>query len=99
MALPFDDVCLAGDAACALSLQQLRGERLRENATMDTAAAGAIKASSTGRACVDQNGWDTDFAQHAYQCGFQTMGNAYRSGRCMAKKQHISVECGACIGD
>merc|ERR1712061_28081 len=42
---------------------------------------------------------DTDFAQHAYRCGFQSMGNAYRSGRCMAKTQHVSAECGTCMGN
>jgi len=55
--------------------------------------------TASGNACVDQTGWDVDFAARCYTCGFRTMGNAYRSGRCMAARQHISYECGACIGN
>jgi len=56
-------------------------------------------STSGTNACVDQTGWDVDFASRCYSCGFRTMGNAYRSGRCMAARQHISYECGACIGN
>merc|ERR1711957_361613 len=73
--------------------------------------AGSVAAASTpnatiesvveamgGSACVGQNGWDVDFAGRAYRCAFTTMGNAWRSGRCMASRQGVSSECGACMG-
>jgi len=75
------------------------------------AAAGAVKSTRKGNAtieavikalggsaCVGQTGWDVDFASHSYRCAFTSMANAYRSGRCMASKQGVSYECGACIG-
>merc|ERR1711997_1433179 len=77
----------------------LRGERVRQNGTVATAGTATKEVSTTGGACVGQNGWDMDFAQRAYKCGLRSMANAYRSGVCMAKKQHVSVECGACIGE
>jgi len=74
-------------------------------------AAGAVKATSTrnatieavskamgGSACVNQAGWDVDFAKHSFSCALKSMGHAHRSGRCMANRQGVSHECGACIG-
>merc|ERR1719469_1063068 len=75
------------------------------NAAVDDASSEAvlaIGANSTtelsSEACVGQAGWDTNFASHCYECGFRNMANAYRSGRCMADKQGVSLQCGSCIG-
>jgi len=104
-----DDVCEVDDAECALSLRQLRGEPVAapdadvtiatDSGAADVSVAGNVTVDAAGGACVGQTGWDKDFAKHAYSCGFRSMGNAYRSGRCMAKTQHVSNECGTCIGN
>jgi len=58
-----------------------------------------IAAEAAGGACVNQQGWDEDFANRAYRCAFKTLGNAWRAGRCMASWQHVSSECGTCMGE
>jgi len=69
-----------------------------DDGAMAAALHGNATIEATGNACVGQTGWDADFARHAYSCAFRTLGNAYRSGRCMAHVQHVSSQCGACIG-
>jgi len=69
------------------------------DATIEASHPGNATAEATGGACVGQTGWDVDFARRAYSCAFRSMGRAYGSGRCMAKKQHVSNECGICMGN
>merc|ERR1712238_398590 len=61
-------------------------------------SAGNVTMEVAGAACVNQPGWDADFANRAYSCAFKTLGNAWRAGRCMASVQHVSSECGTCMG-
>jgi len=157
--LPSDEVCAADDAGCALSLRQLRGEKLVKELPEETVveaapvaaevapvaaevalhdaspdaedfsteaaagvasqiaahvvkkvmadaaessadAAGGSNATieAAGGACLGQVGWDKDFTKHAYRCALRSMANAYRSGVCMAQVQHVSGQCGACMG-
>merc|ERR1712151_250768 len=94
------------------SLRQLRGAPTSEGenaGVLDVAAASVemsddevdalIAAEAAGGACVNQQGWDEDFANRAYRCAFKTLGNAWRAGRCMASWQHVSSECGTCMGE
>jgi len=49
-------------------------------------------------ACVDEKGWDRDFANRMYRCAVKTGVNPRKGGRCMARKQGISQACGYCMG-
>merc|ERR1712012_662962 len=69
-----------------------------QGAAVAGGATGNVTMEAAGGACVGQTGWDIDFGNRAYSCAFRTMANAYRSGRCMARRQHVSNECGACMG-
>merc|ERR1712137_292337 len=56
-----DAACIAGDTDGALL--QLRDERAKGNAT-------------NPGACVDQTGWDEDFANRCYHCALRPAANA-----------------------
>merc|ERR1719277_74812 len=59
----------------------------------------SLAVASTGGACVDQPGWDTDFDANMYTCGLQSFGLMPQAGSCMASKQGVSAECGDCLGE
>jgi len=96
--LPMDDACAAGDSECALSLRQLRarGELIARTSEAESANATATNGNSCQGA--SNNGWNQEFALRSYRCGLKTMGNAYWSGRCMARWQGVTSQCGTCMG-
>merc|ERR1712151_462889 len=58
----------------------------------------ASATSTKGGACVDEKGWDKDFANRMYKCAVKTGVNPRKGGRCMARKQGVSHACGSCMG-
>merc|ERR1711976_955066 len=54
--------------------------------------------AAKGGACVDEHGWDKDFAKRMYKCAVKTGVNPRKGGRCMARKQGVSQACGYCMG-
>jgi len=54
--------------------------------------------AAKGGACVDEKGWDKDFANRMYRCAMKTGVNARKAGKCMARKQGVSHACGSCMG-
>jgi len=54
--------------------------------------------AAKGGACVDEKGWDRDFASRMYNCAVKTGVNPRKGGRCMARKQGVSQACGYCMG-
>merc|ERR1712039_1061413 len=64
-----------------------------------TTSNSAMLESAWGGACVNQPGWNTDFAHHMYQCGIASAGQQPAAGTCMQHKQHVSRSCGVCLGD
>lgn len=62
-----------------------------EDVTLEAEAA-------KGGACVDQKGWDRDFANRMYKCAVKTGVDPRKGGRCMARKQGVSQACGYCMG-
>merc|ERR1711976_1094371 len=54
--------------------------------------------AAKGGACVDEHGWDKDFAKRMYRCAVKTGVNPRKGGRCMARKQGVSQACGYCMG-
>merc|ERR1712154_710299 len=85
-----------GDADCAMSLRQLRGESQTAALQPHNASNKAVEAA--GGWCVGQAGWDVEVGLRMYTCGKWYLKNAYFTGKCMAKKQGVSRECGLCMG-
>jgi len=54
--------------------------------------------AAKGGACVDEKGWDKDFANRMYNCAVKTGVNPRKGGKCMARKQGVSHACGYCMG-
>jgi len=54
--------------------------------------------AAKGGACVDEKGWDKNFAKRMYNCAVKTGVNPRKGGRCMARKQGVSQACGYCMG-
>merc|ERR1712194_805239 len=59
---------------------------------------GEVEAEAKGGACVDEKGWDKDFANRMYNCAVKTGVNPRKGGKCMARKQGVSHACGYCMG-
>merc|ERR1719476_287793 len=91
-----EDSCGADDEQCVLSLRQLRGEALR--AEVQEHQLDGDTEETTGGACKGQHGWNTDFSNHAYQCGLQSGGVANTAATCMKHAQGVSRACGNCMG-
>jgi len=67
-----------------------------ESTSSSTTPSGG--GADSAYACLDQPGWDDDFADHMFTCGLRTLGRTEAAGRCMAESQNVSQACGACLG-
>merc|ERR1712038_460958 len=106
--LPSDDSCSSDE--CALSLRQLRGEKIAAEVAkvgesdvpmVEESEDVTADANSTGNACQGQEGRfgsRAKFNADIYHCALSTGVDLHRGSVCMQNIDHLSTECSYCVG-